>query len=63
MAVCGNCSICTPPKAANPDLIVKGNNGAYIQMEGREVFKHAVRAMEDAVCGLLEKETDQTKNR
>lgn len=44
------------PKSANPDLIVKGNSGAYIQMEGREVFKHAVRAMEDAVCALLEKE-------
>ena len=25
-------------------------------MEGREVFKHAVRAMEDAVLGLLERE-------
>ncbi len=44
------------PESSNPDLIVKGNNGAYIQMEGREVFKHAVRAMEDAVCRLLAKE-------
>jgi 3-oxoacyl-[acyl-carrier-protein] synthase-3 len=44
------------PESFNPDLIVEGNTGAYIQMEGREVFKHAVRAMEDAVCGLLEKE-------
>lgn len=44
------------PESSNPDLIVKGNTGAYIQMEGREVFKHAVRAMEDAVCRLLVKE-------
>jgi len=44
------------PKSSNPDLLVGENAGAYIQMEGREVFKHAVRAMEDAVCGLLEKE-------
>ncbi len=44
------------PESFNPDLIVEGNSGAYIQMEGREVFKHAVRAMEDAVCGLLDRE-------
>lgn len=44
------------PESFNPDLIVEGNPGAYIQMEGREVFKHAVRAMEDAVFGLLERE-------
>jgi 3-oxoacyl-[acyl-carrier-protein] synthase-3 len=44
------------PESFNPELIVEGNPGAYIQMEGREVFKHAVRAMEDAVCGLLERE-------
>jgi 3-oxoacyl-[acyl-carrier-protein] synthase-3 len=44
------------PESFNPDLIVEGNTGSYIQMEGREVFKHAVRAMEDAVCGLLERE-------
>jgi len=44
------------PESTNPDLLVDGNSGAYIQMEGREVFKHAIRAMEDAVCGLLERE-------
>jgi 3-oxoacyl-[acyl-carrier-protein] synthase-3 len=44
------------PESFNPELTVQGNPGAYIQMEGREVFKHAVRAMEDAVCGLLERE-------
>jgi 3-oxoacyl-[acyl-carrier-protein] synthase III len=43
------------PESCNPDLLVAGNSGAYIQMEGREVFKHAVRAMEDAVRGLLQK--------
>jgi 3-oxoacyl-[acyl-carrier-protein] synthase III len=44
------------PQSLNPDLLVPGNNGAFIQMEGKEVFKHAVRAMEDAVRGLLERE-------
>jgi 3-oxoacyl-[acyl-carrier-protein] synthase-3 len=39
----------------NPDLIVADNPGAHIIMEGREVFKHAVKAMEDSVHGLLEK--------
>jgi 3-oxoacyl-[acyl-carrier-protein] synthase-3 len=44
------------PESYNPDLLVPGNKGAYIQMAGREVFKHAVRAMEDAVRGLLRRE-------
>ncbi len=39
----------------NPDLIVADNPGAHIIMEGREVFKHAVKAMEDSVHGLLKK--------
>ncbi|MDK9708794.1 MAG: ketoacyl-ACP synthase III [Desulforhopalus sp.] len=43
------------PESSNPDLLVPGNSGAYIQMEGREVFKHAVRAMEDSIRGLLQK--------
>ncbi len=44
------------PESYNPDLLVAGNTGAFIQMAGREVFKHAVRAMEDAVRGLLRRE-------
>ena len=44
------------PESCNPDLTVEGNTGSYIKMEGREVFKHAVRAMEDAVSTLLERE-------
>ena len=44
------------PESLNSDLLVADNKGAYIQMEGREVFKHAVRAMEDAVRGLLQKQ-------
>lgn len=44
------------PQSLNPDLVVEGNAGAYILMEGREVFKHAVRAMADAVTVLLERE-------
>ena len=39
----------------NPDLVVEGNPGSHIIMEGREVFKHAVKAMEDSINGLLEK--------
>ncbi len=39
----------------NPDLSVADNPGAHIIMEGREVFKHAVKAMEDSVNGLLAK--------
>ena len=41
------------PESSNPELIVEGNSGAFIRMEGREVFKHAVRAMEDSVNTLL----------
>ncbi len=37
----------------NPDIQVDGWSGAQIVMEGREVFKYAVKAMEDAVQGLL----------
>lgn len=37
----------------NPDLLVPDNPGVHIIMEGREVFKHAVKAMEDAIVGLL----------
>lgn len=44
------------PESQNPDLMVEGNEGAHIVMEGREVFKHAVRAMADAVTGLLARE-------
>jgi len=41
------------PESSNPDLKVEGYSGAFIRMEGREVFKHAVRAMEDSVNKLL----------
>lgn len=43
------------PHSLNKELVVPENNGAHIVMEGREVFKHAVRAMSDAVNGLLER--------
>ena len=41
--------------STNPDLMVEDNPGVHIVMEGREVFKYAVKAMEDAVLGLFEK--------
>ncbi|PHR30602.1 MAG: 3-oxoacyl-ACP synthase [Desulfotalea sp.] len=44
------------PESANPELKVEGYSGAFIRMEGREVFKHAVRAMEDSVTTLLARE-------
>jgi 3-oxoacyl-[acyl-carrier-protein] synthase-3 len=39
----------------NPDLQVQDNPGAHIIMEGREVFKHAVKAMEEAIFSLFKK--------
>lgn len=44
------------PESLNPELLVPGNTGAFIQMEGKEVFKYAVRAMEDSVRDLLSRE-------
>jgi 3-oxoacyl-[acyl-carrier-protein] synthase III len=41
------------PPSYNPDLEVPDNSGSYIVMEGREVFKYAVKAMEESVRGLL----------
>jgi len=40
-------------KGMNPDLRNAGNQGSYIKMTGRDVFKHAVRAMSGAVTELL----------
>ena len=42
-------------ESLNPDLRIEGWDGAYMVMEGREVFKYAVKAMEDALLGLLKK--------
>ena len=42
--------------SCNPAIDPPDNPGGHILMEGREVFKYAVRAMEDAVLQLLEKE-------
>lgn len=44
------------PPSCNPDLEVADNPGSHIIMEGREVFKYAVKAMEDAVLRLLHDE-------
>ena len=44
------------PESNNPDLKVPGCSGSHIVMEGRKVFKYAVKAMEDAVRGLLARE-------
>lgn len=44
------------PKSSNPDIVHEDHPGTYIIMEGKEVFKHAVKAMEDAIHGVLAKE-------
>ena len=41
------------PESLNPKLVQEGWRGAYIQMNGSDIFKHAVRLMEDAVTSLL----------
>lgn len=42
-------------ESCNSEIKVEDWCGAHIVMEGKEVFKHAVKAMEDAVRGLLAK--------
>ncbi len=42
--------------SCNPELLQSESPGAHIVMEGREVFKYAVKAMEEAVLSLLEQE-------
>ncbi|MEN8199364.1 MAG: beta-ketoacyl-ACP synthase III [Thermodesulfobacteriota bacterium] len=41
--------------SCNPEIEQEDNPGVHILMEGREVFKHAVRAMEGAILDLLER--------
>ena len=41
------------PESLNPDLRQETWQGAYVQMNGGDIFKHAVRLMEDAVNTLL----------
>lgn len=47
------------PESLNPDLRRDEWQGAHIQMNGRDIFKYAVRLMEDAVAALL-KQCDMT---
>lgn len=43
-------------KGMNPDLLNANNQGSYIKMEGRDVFKYAVKSMENAVVQVLKKQ-------
>lgn len=43
------------PKSLNPDLQQANWQGSFIQMNGSDIFKHAVRLMAEAVTGLLKK--------
>ena len=43
------------PKSLNPDLQQENWQGSFIQMNGGDIFKYAVRLMEEAVTGLLNK--------
>ncbi|MDH4318251.1 MAG: ketoacyl-ACP synthase III [Desulfobulbaceae bacterium] len=52
------------PRNLNPELQLEQPDDCYIRMMGRDVFKYAVRAMEEAVVGLLrrhEKTVDDVK--
>ncbi len=40
----------------NPDLSNAASDGTYIRMVGRDVFKYAVRAMEDAIHKVLKQQ-------
>ncbi len=42
--------------SCNPDLVQPDNPGPYMLMAGREVFKHAVKAMETSILTLLDRE-------
>ncbi len=42
--------------SCNPDLTQPDNPGTHILMEGREVFKYAVKAMQSAIVELLARE-------
>lgn len=44
------------PKSRNPALHQETWQGAYIRMNGGDIFKHAVRMMEEAVTTLLEQQ-------
>ncbi|MDR2550548.1 MAG: ketoacyl-ACP synthase III [Desulfobulbus sp.] len=41
------------PESCNPDLRQEDWQGAFIRMNGGDIFKHAVRSMEDSVTSLL----------
>lgn len=42
------------PQSTNQDLLQEDNQGCYIEMTGRDVFKYAVLAMEESVNRLLQ---------
>lgn len=44
------------PESLNNDIVQENRKGCFIQMSGRDVFKFAVRSMEDAITNLLNKE-------
>ncbi len=41
------------PESLNPEIVQENRKGCYIRMSGRDVFKFAVRSMEEAVNELL----------
>jgi 3-oxoacyl-[acyl-carrier-protein] synthase-3 len=47
---------CPVVPAVLPATAIENGNGSAIHMEGRDVFKYAVRAMEQAVIDLLDRE-------
>jgi 3-oxoacyl-[acyl-carrier-protein] synthase-3 len=43
------------PQATNTELRQEEHSGCHIEMIGRDVFKHAVRAMEESIRSLLQR--------
>ncbi len=41
------------PESANPDLRVESSTGPFIRMQGKEVFKYAVKSMEGSINAVL----------
>lgn len=41
------------PASLNPAIVQQDNDGCHFKMIGRDVFKHAVRAMEEAISDIL----------
>jgi len=44
----------SPSRGMNPGLSAEVEEGSCIKMEGHEVFRYAVRALQDSICAVLD---------